>query len=225
MTDAPPRPRIIFFPGLGADARLLEPQRHLHAEIEVPEWLPPLKHESLESYGERFAKRIDPSTPVFLGGVSFGGFVAQEAARHLRPRGLILLSTCRSAAQLPLRNRLLARSAHVTPPFVITAAKFFVAKTRWLFGVTDPVQSRLFNDMLFDADPAFMRWCILATLRWRPAHPPPVPTLNVHGSKDRIIPPPPDPSIQMIKGAGHVVNISHAQDVNRIIERWIAQAG
>jgi hypothetical protein len=44
------RPRIIFFPGLGTDERLLQPQRALPLDLDVPRWLEPLsERESLET--------------------------------------------------------------------------------------------------------------------------------------------------------------------------------
>ena len=44
------RPRIIFFPGLGTDERLLQPQRALPLDLDLPRWLEPLsERESLET--------------------------------------------------------------------------------------------------------------------------------------------------------------------------------
>lgn len=177
---------------------------------------------SLASYGLRMSETIDTSTPFFLGGVSFGGFVAQKVARHCAPRGLILLSSCRSVQELPPLYRLMGHSAYITPAFAITAAKYFVSSCRKLCGVTDPQQARLFDDMLFATDPRFMRWCIQALLGWRGVEPDGTPILHIHGERDRIIPIARVTPTQCIAQAGHVANLTHATEVNRLIGAWLA---
>lgn len=216
------RPRIIFFPGLGADHRLLEPQRALNAQIEIPPWIRPRRGESLASYGRRMIQTLDTSTPFFLGGVSFGGFVAQEIARTTSPRGLILIS-CRSATQLPRFHRTIGMSARITPPVAITVAKLVVARSRRLFGVVNPKQAKVFDDMLFATDSRFMRWCIRALLTWKGVELGPLPVLHIHGAKDRIIPLCNVHPDHVIDGAGHVVNMSHPKEVNVVIEQWLAK--
>lgn len=167
------------------------------------------------------ADTIDRSTPFLLGGVSFGGFVAQEAAQHLQPQGLILISSCRSRNELPRFLRTIGLSAHITPPFAISLAKRMVSSTRKLFGVTNLEQAKLFDDMLYDTDSAFMRWCIRAVLAWEGIANRDIPTLHVHGAHDRIIPLRGVKPDIIIPGAGHVVSMSHPEMVNRIIEDWI----
>jgi len=70
--------RLVFLPGLGADARLFDPQRAVFPEIEVPPWLPYREEESLADYARRMAATVTLSANMYLGGVSFGGMVALE---------------------------------------------------------------------------------------------------------------------------------------------------
>ncbi|MFZ1934503.1 MAG: thioesterase domain-containing protein, partial [Thermoguttaceae bacterium] len=79
--------QLILLPGLGADHRLLEPQRAAFPQLIVPPWIPPRKHESLPQYAERMAQTVAPphDVPLVLGGVSFGGMLAYEMARWLKP--------------------------------------------------------------------------------------------------------------------------------------------
>ena len=75
--------QLILLPGLGADHRLLEPQRAAFPQLIVPPWIPPRKHESLPQYAERMAETVTPphDVPLVLGGVLFGGMLAYEMAR------------------------------------------------------------------------------------------------------------------------------------------------
>ena len=101
--------QLILLPGLGADHRLLEPQRRAFPQLIVPPWIPPRKNESLPDYAARMAETVTPSrdVPLVLGGVSFGGMLAYEMARHLKPDAVVLIASC--------RNRRGLRSASIVP--------------------------------------------------------------------------------------------------------------
>jgi len=94
---------LILFPGMGADARLFAPQRAAFPQLIVPTWIKPERGESLAAYAERCARQIDPGEECFVGGASFGGFVAVEAARHLRAKACFLIGSARGPDELPLR--------------------------------------------------------------------------------------------------------------------------
>jgi predicted esterase len=79
MADTP----LILFAGMGADERLFAPQREAFPQLVVPKWIEPVPGESLAEYARRFAEYVDPGVECYVGGASFGGFVALEVARHL----------------------------------------------------------------------------------------------------------------------------------------------
>jgi pimeloyl-ACP methyl ester carboxylesterase len=74
---------IIMLSGMGADARVFESQIESIPQMMVPAWIDPLPIESLASYAARLADKINPGEACFVGGASFGGFVALEMIRHL----------------------------------------------------------------------------------------------------------------------------------------------
>src|ERR1044071_2262482 len=94
--------KVYFISGLAADERVF---RH----INLPEqyeavhlaWLAPLPHESLPHYARRFSGRINGDEKFCLIGLSFGGMIAVEIARILRPEKLILISSISCPAHLP----------------------------------------------------------------------------------------------------------------------------
>src|SRR5687767_15115116 len=110
MADSLP---IILLPGLNGDSRVLAPQARAFPTLRVARWLPPLESESLADYGRRLARALDPGRPCMIGGVSFGGIVALEAARHFQARGCVLIASSRNARGLPSVLRLLQPFANV----------------------------------------------------------------------------------------------------------------
>lgn len=220
------RPRIILFPGLGADHRLLEAQRSLEADVEVPPWIEPRSAESLSEYAVRLAETIDASRAFYLGGVSFGGMLAAEMLAPLRPhvRGLILLATCRSNRGVPLPYRMAGQVVRFVPAEALKAGHLLMPVVRKMFGIARPDDADIFAQMLRDTDAGFLKWSIQAVLNWPgPQHPIDVPVIHIHGSDDRILPGHLGTPDCTIEGAGHVMNVSHAAEVNRHITRWIQE--
>src|SRR3954453_4565175 len=97
---------------MGADERVFGPQREAFPTLRVPRWIDPGRCESLASYAGRIAREIDPGVPFYVGGASFGGMVAVEAARHLpHLLGCFLVGSVRSPRELPSRLRCLRPAA------------------------------------------------------------------------------------------------------------------
>jgi thioesterase domain-containing protein len=103
MADLP----LILLSGMGADERVFALQQRAFPNLIVPRWISPLEDETLTSFAARLARQIDPGGPCFMGGASFGGFVALEMARHLQAKACFLIGSVRSPAELPRRIRIL----------------------------------------------------------------------------------------------------------------------
>ncbi|MBC8108540.1 MAG: hypothetical protein H7Z14_18285, partial [Anaerolineae bacterium] len=101
------QPPLILVPGMGADERLFTPQRNVFPNLVVPKWITPAPNDSIQSYAKRWALQIDPKRPCFVGGASFGGFVAMEMAKQLQTLGVFLIGSLRGAAELPPKFKML----------------------------------------------------------------------------------------------------------------------
>lgn len=211
---------------MGADLRLLEPQHALDAEIIVPPWIPADPRDTLATYAQKLAATIDTSQPFYLGGISLGGMLAYEIAPLVGPnlRGLIVIVASDSNEGIPLLYRLIGRIVVLFPAFTLRIGKSFVPALRKLFGISTKEQTKRFQDMLGNADVHFLKWSLRAVLKWNgPERVVNVPTLRIAAARDLIVPSRLNPSDYVVAGAGHTVNITHADEVNRIIARWLAE--
>lgn len=217
----------MLFPGLGADGRLFDAQRKVMPFIEVPDWLQPRPSETLESYAERMAERVGhhPAETLYLGGASFGGAVALEVARHLRPRSVFLIGSLRTPCGVPRLYNWLGRAAARCPPRLIQSFVRMAPLAAGLFGATTKEQRRAFVEQLCATPQEFLHWGVRAVLEWQPKPDDTVPVFQIHGERDRILPCRLAGADVVVPGAGHLVNVTHADAVNQFILSRLVQTG
>ena len=178
---------------------------------------------------------------AFLGGISWGGIVAMQAALRApaRVQGLLLLSTSAEAEGRfdRLRARVLARIARrygvpkALEPFVVSS--FFSRRARrerpglgesLLLGIRDGDREARFRVMTAILDrPSFLDE--LARIR--------VPTLVIAASEDRVTAPArgeriaqriPGARVETIEGSGHLSPLEAPEQVSALLEQFLAQA-
>lgn len=210
--------QLILLPGLGADERLLAPQREAFPQLIVPRWIPPRRTESLPEYAERMCGAVAPprGVPLILGGVSFGGMLAYEMARHWKPDAVVLIASCRERRGL----RPLYRAARPFWPFVPvtvwSVAKLFSRPVMNIKSRLPPADRDVMIRMFQEMDSRFMHWVVRAILNWRPEPLDGIPIFHVHGRRDRVLPARGVAADHWIDG-GHIINVSHAGEVNSFI--------
>ncbi len=187
----------------------------------VPPWIPPQKSESLPHYAARMAETVTPDRdkPLVLGGVSFGGMLAYEMARRVKPDAVVLIASCRTRQGL----RPIYRAGRLLLPLVPVQA-WSVAKllsgpvVRIRLGVPSERKElaiRMFKEM----DSRFMHWALQAILGWTPSPLEGIRVLQIHGRRDSLIPARRVEADKVIPGGGHMINVSHADQVNDFIKR------
>jgi pimeloyl-ACP methyl ester carboxylesterase len=224
QTSPGPAPRLVLFAGLGADARVFEGQFEDFPDLYVPPWIDPREREPLADYARRMAEQTaaalgDADGPLFVGGVSLGGMIALEAARHLRPRAVFLIASCRSWRSVPAAYLPVARAVRFVPPRAMDVLARLSPLAAPFFGPLGSAHRRKLVAVLRDTPPAFLKWACPALAEWSAPREPGVPVYHIHGSCDRILPrrladPPPD---RVVPGAGHLLNLTHAKQVNAFL--------
>ena len=218
------RPRIIFLPGLGTDERLLNPQRALDADIEVPRWIEPrVERESLPSYAKRLAATLDTSRPFYLGGISFGGMLALEVARHVKPLHIFLLSSCTSRHGIPHAYRV---AGDVLLPYLIAPIlnplKSLPSYVRSFGPQSVLACNKLVQEMVRDCPAELFRWSVAALLKWDGHDEPIASVTHIKGDRDIVLPHHLCRPTHLIEGAGHLMNLTHATQVNQIIANHLS---
>jgi len=211
---------------MGGDARMFEPQLAALPGATVPAWIQPEPSEGLPSFAARMAKVVDPGGPCFVGGASFGGMVAVEMARHLQARACFLIGSVRSPAELPPRTRVFRWLGHWTGAHGLELAPRAAAVLHGLAGRWFSPAVGSLTRQLADTDREFFRWAALAVLQWTPSPGPlPVPILQVHGDRDHMLPHQYTRPDVLVRGAGHLLSMSHRDEVNQFLRAGMEKYG
>lgn len=87
----------------------------------------------------------------------------------------------------------------------------------WWFGATTAAHAQLFAEMLASTPIEFIRWTSNAVASWKGVAELSMPIHHVHGERDRLIPVRRVQADRVIASAGHLLNMTHAADVNAFI--------
>jgi len=215
---------MLFLPGLGADARLFRRQQESFREIETPPWIEPRDRETLQSYAGRFAERLGPLDGAVLCGASFGGMVAYEMAAQSHPMAVVLIGSTTTprdfAVDLRLACRLVRRTGVPELPWWLIGNRVMALR----FGAHGAEARELFGAMAKAASPRFIRWAVAAVAAWRPSTAPTVAIHRIHGTRDRIIRPVGIEASGQVAGAGHLLTLTHPDQVNGCLAELLRPA-
>lgn len=209
---------LILFSGLGADWRVFAFQQREFPNLIVPEWRIPHPSDTLTSYCRRMASEFDFEGPVIVGGISFGGIVATEFARHVDARACLLISTIRSTRQLPRRIRLAGKFrglVHLAPFAPLQQVARQIGESKRL--PLSPLVKRVLRQ-LADADPRVIRWSIEQLFRFGEVSLD-IPVRHIHGDRDPVFPirwVEPD---EVVHGGGHLLPWTHPRRVNAFLRQ------
>lgn len=213
--------RLVLLPGLGVDARFFAPLCKAFPNIIVPDWIDPLRGESLADYAKRMAATIAVEEPFYLGGASFGGMVALEMARTLRPEAVFLIGSCRSNRSIPFVLKSAERLSRALPSGFV---RFVLKRPRLAlrqFGPMNEFHRHGLLSILDQTNVGFLRWGAQAIVEWPGCEGISVPVHHIHGDHDRLIPPRLVEPDAWVDGAGHVLSWTHSDEVGGFIAERI----
>jgi len=212
--------RVYLISGLGADRRAFRKLRFpVDLELVHLDWIPALKGESLQNYAMRLAEKIDTSNPFYLVGLSFGGMLATEISKQLKPIHTFLISSTPTFKELPWYYRL-AGNLSLQKLVPLTLLKKANGMGLKIMGANSPEERKLLQQLVLDSDPVFMKWALTCILTWRNLERP-VNLTQLHGTGDYILPAKYTKPDFTIKGAGHFMVYVNATEINSFIESII----
>lgn len=203
---------LYLLSGLGADKRVFDfLDLHGFKLIHI-DWIKPLEDEKIESYARRLLHQIKTRRPTMIG-VSFGGIIAIEIAKHIEINKLILISSVKTKADIPFRYRLAGNlwMNKLIPAPLYRKANFVVY---WLFGVRKKKEKELLKTIMDDADNDFVDWATNEIVTWENEKQVPN-VVTIHGTADRIFPF--KEADHKVKRGGHLMVVSKADEVSRIL--------
>ncbi len=213
--------KVYFICGLAADSRVFKniqlPVGHQPVYLD---WIRPEKNESLSNYSLRLAKDIDAAEKFSLIGLSMGGMIAIEIAKHFKPVSTILISSVPSAEHLP-KYYLVAAFMHLHQLIPISFIQKISVLKR-LFSTETAEDKIMLKNMIRKSDPYFIRWAMNAVLTWENKELPQQ-LFQIHGGKDAILPRRYTKPTHIINSGGHLMIMNKAKEINAILNELLVE--
>ena len=178
-------------------------------EVYRLEWFVPQLDMDLGDYASVMCQKIVHDHPVLLG-VSFGGILVQEMAKHIPVKKVIGISTVKSNRELPKRM-LFAKYTKVhklLPTGLINNVELLA---KYAFGETVTKRLHLYEQYLGMRDKVYIDWAIDNIVNWKQDEPPDN-FVHIQGDKDAVFP------ITNIRDCITVKNGTHTMIIHRA--RW-----
>ena len=222
--------QIVLLPGTGADGRMFDGLRAEFPQIVVPEW-PDVSAQPVPSLIE-FARCLvrqmlksgqiasgESHPNIILGGASFGGMLALEVAKIIKPRAVVLMGSCRHPSAVARPLAIVEWLGRPVPYWILERLKFLSGIGGYALGPMEPAHQRLLSQMLRDTPMQFVAWSARAIFEWPGCPDPGVPVLHIHGRRDRVIPAAKVAADVWVDGCGHVPSMTHPQEVCEVLRR------
>ena len=154
--------KLYSISGLGADERVFQYLKLDHELIPIP-WLTPEISEPIEVYAKRMAEKINTAEEFGILGVSYGGLIAVEMSKILKPKVTILISSAETKEGLRGVYKLMGKTSLAT---LIPSKLFDIPRgiAKFLFGTEE---TELLNNILDGTDNAFTKWAVNELINWK----------------------------------------------------------
>jgi len=205
--------KIYGFSGLGADKRVFKYLSLEHQLVPI-EWIEPKEKESIEQYSIRLSKVINKEEKFGILGVSFGGLIAVEISKVLKPEVTILISTAETKNDL----RPIFKIVGSLGILKLIPAKFFDPPrflAKWVFGTKN--NGKLLDEILNDTDLNFAKWAINELANWKNINKLQNRVLKIGGTNDKLMPIGNQKSTIKILQGEHFMIIENAKEISKII--------
>ncbi len=205
---------IYMVPGMAANPSIFD-------HIKLPKerftlhplsWKIPEPSESLTSYAARMLEDVKHKYPVLIG-VSFGGVVAQEMAKLVSYRKLIIISSVKTKSELPRRMRFSkALGLYRIAPVGLVRHVNLLSD----YAVTESLKHKaeLYQKYLSVTDPVYLHWALERMLCWdQTIYADDL--IHIHGTADPVFP------YKYIKDCIPVKGGTHAMIITRC--KWFSK--
>lgn len=223
---------LVWLPGFGTDERVLSLQLQAFPQSWVVPWLDVERGETLGTYGGRVAALLRKrygEEPVVIAGVSMGGMIALEVAKHggFNLQKVLLICSCTSPAAIDVGQRWFARLTSHLPESWIASMRSKLPRSFYdKLGDLSQEHQDMTRAMFLETPTSRLRWGCGAMATWQGVDPAAlsVPVRAVHGDHDLLIRSKKVTPDVWIEGAGHAANLTHPDQINAFIRDSISDA-
>lgn len=178
---------VYLMPGMAANPSIFEhiklpPQEFT---LHTLSWVLPEDNESLSDYAKRMSLKLIHKKPVLLG-VSFGGVLVQEMAKHVELSKLIIVSAVKSKQELPRRMKL-SRKLRLYKALPTKLIEDIEILAKYAFGETVKNRVALYQKYLSMNDRRYLSWAVKEMVCWDQEEATPG-VIHIHGDQDRVFP-------------------------------------
>ncbi|ARS36249.1 alpha/beta hydrolase [Pontibacter actiniarum] len=210
--------KVYFLSGLGADWRMFQflklpdylPQQHI-------QWVEP-RHidEPGQEYVHRLKEQVTDPDPILVG-MSYGGLVAIELSKVLKPRKTILISSLATRHALPTIYRKLGKTKlHRWMPLKLMQSAVPLAP--FFFGAHTKPEKLLLKGAIMYIDEKLLRWSLGQLLVWPQEEILPG-LVQIHGTRDLVLPLHDRPDIIKVQGGEHLMVMHQADEISAILSK------
>lgn len=210
---------LFLFSGLGADHRVFQFLDLSGFNVTYIKWLEPQARESMQQYAARLAAQINVERPVLVG-LSFGGMMAMEVAKHIATEKIVLISSAKTQKEIPPYFRL-AGKLKLNKIVALRAAKTPNAIAYRMMGAETTAEKNLMKTILTETDPVFFKWAIDKVVTWnnKVLHDN---VVHIHGTKDLLLPHRFVKADFSIANGTHLMTVQHAKEVSEMLRNIIS---
>jgi len=213
----PKKTHCYFVPGLAASKEIFKNIRlpEDQFEIHILEWLIPEKGQSLQSYAQQMAERVEHPNPVILG-VSFGGVVAQEMCAFLNPKKLIIVSSVKTRNELPKRLKAVRKTGiyKLVPTGWALSVKDL---TKLAIGPRSRKRLKLYQEYLWMRDKVYLDWAIKQMVCWE-RETPLMDITHIHGDADIVFPIKNIEATHILPKGTHIMILNKGSKVSKLLQ-------
>lgn len=192
---------------------------HLNIPVSVVKWTEWGSAKSIAEYAEILSSQINRDEKIGIIGVSFGGMVAIELEKIVKPERTIIISSAKTYKELPSLVRV-ARTLRLDK----------LVSSRLIMRM--PFLSRMFNfsrkdkkffqGMMKHTSEVVMKKTIQSIILWKnDSYPEDV--FHLHGGKDKVIPVNNLNNFKEVKGGGHFMIYQKGKEISAILNEYLMQ--
>ncbi|MFT4833124.1 MAG: esterase/lipase [Psychroserpens sp.] len=202
---------VYFMPGMAANSSIFK-QINLPPDIfeqHFLDWFVPDKGMSLSEYAVTMCSKIKHEDVVLVG-VSFGGMLVQEMAKHISVKKVIVVSSVKLTSEMPKRM-IFAKYTKIHKLLPTGLVNNVELLAKYAFGETVTKRLKLYEQYLSIRDKYYIDWSIDQIVNWDQSECPSN-VVHIQGDRDNVFP------IHHIKDCIEVKNGTHTMIIHRF--RW-----